>query len=87
MSKYWYTHIMRMFKTNLYTYCTILNLLLGYNKLQIYSKVFTITTEYILYNIQRNVNEIRTLVKWVVLNRHYQFDILYTTLLKIVQVS
>lgn len=52
---------MRMFKTNLYTYCTILNLLLGYNKLQIYSKVFTITTEYILYNIQRNVNEIRTL--------------------------
>lgn len=52
---------MRKFKTNLYTYCTILNLLLGYNKLQIYSKVFTITTEYILYNIQRNVNEIRTL--------------------------
>lgn len=52
---------MRMFKTNLYTYCTISNLLLGYNKLQICSKVFTITTEYILYNIQRNVNEIRTL--------------------------
>lgn len=49
MSKYWYTHIMRMFKTN------------GYNKLQIYSKVFTITTDYILYNIQRNENEIRTL--------------------------
>lgn len=61
MSKYWYTHIKRMFKTNLYTYSTILNLLLGYNKLQIYSKVFTITTQYILYNIQRNVNEIRTL--------------------------
>lgn len=61
MSKYWYTHIMRMFKTNLYTYCTTLNLLLGYNKLQIYSKVFTITTEYILYNIQRNENEIRNL--------------------------
>lgn len=59
---------MRMFKTNLYTYCTILNLLLGYNKLQIYSKVVTITTEYILYNIQRNVNEIRTLTAWVVIN-------------------
>lgn len=57
MSKYWYTHIMRMFKTN------------GYNKLQIYSKVFTITTEYILYNIQRNVNEIRTLTAWVVINK------------------
>lgn len=58
MSKYWYTHIMCMFKTNLYTYCTISNLLLGYKKLQLYSKVFTITTE---YTIQRNVNELRTL--------------------------